>query len=166
MLGILAINALGASSEPGRGPNPMLGNLLALGAMVGEALFIIFAKVASPRTTPLVTSTAASVFALLMFAPLSAYEARSFDFSAVSLVDWTPIAYYGVFVTVVAFFLWFREVSKVPTSTAEVFTSVLPVSAVLLSCVLLGEPVRLTHLVGILCVLLGIFLISRALEPN
>jgi drug/metabolite transporter (DMT)-like permease len=73
----------------------VLGNLLALGAVVDEVLFTIFTKVTSTRTTPLATSTEASVFALLMFAPLTAYEARSFDFSAVSLVDWTPIAYYA-----------------------------------------------------------------------
>jgi drug/metabolite transporter (DMT)-like permease len=64
-----------------------------------------------------------------------------------------------VLVTVVAFFLWLQGVSKVPTGTVAVFTSVLPIRAVLLSWVLLGEPVRLAHLVWI-------FFISRAPEPT
>ncbi len=166
VLGILAINVAGTTVEAGRGPSPLLGNLLVFGAVVGEALFTIFAKVASGRTTPLATSTAASVFALLMFLPFSVREARGFDFSGLSLADWVPVIYYGVFVTVVAFFLWFRGVSKVPASTAAVFTGVLPVSALLLSYLVLDEPAQGSHLVGIACVLLGIFLISRAPEAT
>ncbi len=166
VLGILSINVAGTTAEAGPGPSPLLGNLLVFGAVVGEALFTIFAKLASNRTTPLATSTAASVFALLIFLPFSVREAIGFDFSGLSPVDWIPVFYYGVFVTVVAFFLWFRGVSKVPASTAAVFTGVLPVSALLLSYLVLDEPARGSHLVGIACVLLGILLISRAPEAT
>jgi drug/metabolite transporter (DMT)-like permease len=159
MLGILAINALGASSDPGRGPNPVLGDLLALGAVVDEALFTIFAKVTSTRITPLATSTEASVFALLTVAPLTAYEASSFDFSPVSLVDWTPIAHYGVFVTVVAFFLWFRRCRRFRRARWRTSPAFCPSAPRCCRASSLGGPVRLTHLVGI-------FFISRAPVPT
>ena len=48
-----------------------------------------------------------------------------------------------------------------PASTAGVFTGVLPVSAVLLSCAILGKSLRWAHLAEDVCVLLAILLITR-----
>ena len=48
-----------------------------------------------------------------------------------------------------------------PASTAGMFTSVLPVSAVLLSYAILGESFRWAHLAEGVCVLLAILLITR-----
>lgn len=167
VLGILAVNVSGTGSGAAgtTGAAALLGSLLVFGAVVGEALFTIFAKAASGRVTPLATATGASIMALAMFLPFSLYQARGFDFSGVSALEWVPVLYYGVFVTVVAFVLWFSGVSKVPASTAAVFTGVLPVSAVLLSYLILGEPFSWTHLVGVGCVLLAILLIARDRPP-
>jgi drug/metabolite transporter (DMT)-like permease len=51
-------------------------------------------------------------------------------------------------------------VIKVPASTAAVFASVMPVSAMALSYLILNEPFSWWHLVGASCVLLGIALIA------
>jgi drug/metabolite transporter (DMT)-like permease len=75
-----------------------------------------------------------------------------------------PILYYGTAVTVVAFILWFRGVMKVPASTAAVFTGIMPVSAVLLSYLILREPFAWSHVWGGLCVLAGLRLIT--MEPS
>ncbi len=95
-----------------------------------------------------------------MFLPLAIFEARAFDFSRATLADWIPVVYYGIVVTVVAFILWFRGLAKVPANTAAVFTGVWPVSAVLLSYIILKEQFVVSHLLGIACVLLGIGLIA------
>ncbi|MDQ5811138.1 MAG: DMT family transporter [Actinomycetota bacterium] len=55
----------------------------------------------------------------------------------------------------------FVELSRVPASTAGVFTGVLPVSAVLLSYAILGESFRWAHLAAGVGVLLAILLITR-----
>jgi drug/metabolite transporter (DMT)-like permease len=164
VLGIMAINVPLTGLEAERGPNPLLGNVLVFGAVIGEALFTIFGKALSERVTPLATATATSVLALLMFLPFSVGEALHFDFSAPSPADWLPILYYGVAVTALAFLLWFSGLSRVPASKAGVFIGVLPVSAVVLSYVVLGEPFVWSHLVGVSCVLLAILLIARE-EP-
>jgi drug/metabolite transporter (DMT)-like permease len=96
-----------------------------------------------------------------MFLPFAIYEGSDFDFSRTTIADWFPVAYYGIVVTVVAFVLWFRGVSKVPASIAAVFTGVWPVSAVLLSYIVLKEQFVISHLFGVICVLLGIGFISR-----
>ena len=160
-LGILAINAARPEAGVAAGSNPLLGNLLVFGAVVGEGFFIIFGKVAAARVPPLTAATGISVLGLLMFAPFTAWEAWRFDLGRVSLGDWTAIAYYGLVVTVVAFVLWMRGLAVVSAGTAAGFTAVLPVSAVALSYLVLGEPFAWSHVVGGACVIAGIMLLAR-----
>jgi len=160
--GIVALNVVGPGAEVdgARGPAPLLGNLLVFGAVVCEALFTIFGKAASERVSPLATAVSASVLSLALFFPLGLYQAAGFDFSSVGFAGWASVAHYGVFVTALGYLLWFGGLSRVPASTAGVFTGVLPVSAVLLSYLILGEPFSWAHPVGLACVLAAIVLIA------
>ncbi len=163
LLGILALNLTGTATSFERGSHPLLGNFLIFGAVIGEALFTIFRKMASEKVTPLAGTTLMSILGFFMFLPFAIFEAQTFVFAHTTMTDWLNIVYYGVVVTVIAFMLWFRGLSKVPASTAAVFTGVWPVSAVLLSYIILKEPFVPSHLLGIACVLLGISFITR--EP-
>lgn len=162
VLGIILASVMGSLVEgTGQGSLSLLGDLLIFGAVVGEALFTIFRKILPETVSPLATATLVSVFGFLMFLPFSVYEAVNFDFSTGSLRDWLVILYYGIGVSVIGFILWFQGVTKVPASTAAVFTGVMPVSAVLLSYIVLREAFSVYHVLGGLCVLLGIGFIAR-----
>jgi drug/metabolite transporter (DMT)-like permease len=153
MVGILTINSWGTPDTARADAVYIVGSLLVFGAVVGEALFTIFGKIVAPRVSPLAIATFVSVFGLVLFLPFALVEARTFDFAAVAPVEWIPVIYYGIVVTVIGFFLWYQGVAAVPASTAAVFTGVLPVSAVVLSYTLLDEPFLWAHLVGLGCVL-------------
>jgi drug/metabolite transporter (DMT)-like permease len=160
--GVLAINVLGAFSQADQASAPILGNFLAFGAVIGEALFTIFRKMTAERISSLLSATWVTIFGLLIFIPMGLYEARSFDFSRISVGDLLALLYYGMGVTALAYILWFSGVEKVPASTAAVFTGVLPISTVILSALLLGEQSTVAHLAGLVCVLGGIGMITRA----
>jgi drug/metabolite transporter (DMT)-like permease len=160
VLGVLTINMLARPVSAGSGDRRLLGNLLVFGAVIGEALFTILGKVVSGRVSPLAIATLLSLLGFLMFLPFAVYEGLAFDFSTVSAADWLPILYYGTIVTVGAYILWYRGVAQVPASTAAVFTGVLPIAAVLLSHLVLGERLAWAHLLGVACVLLAIGLIA------
>ncbi len=164
--GILFVNVFGGASNIERGIMPFAGNLLIFGAVVGEALFSIFGKMLSKTISPLCIATWMSLFGLLLFLPLGLYEAAQFDFTALTLADWAAIGYSGVIVTVVAFLFWFSGLAQVEASRAAVFTGVMPLSALALSALLLREPISYAHLLGCLCVLLGIGLITRTPHPR
>ena len=161
VLGLLAVNLGAPGAATAGGPNPLLGNLLVFGAVVGEALFIVCGKVAAARVAPLTAAATISVLGLLMFLPFAAWEAARFDFARVTVADWAALAYYGLVVTVLAFVLWARGLAVVPASTAAVFTAVLPVSAVALSYAFLGEPFAWSHGGGGACVSGGIGLLAQ-----
>ncbi|MDX8362130.1 DMT family transporter [Cytobacillus sp. IB215316] len=158
VLGVLLINLI--DGELGT-INSLLGNLLIFGAVLGETLFITMGKSVSNRFTPLTISTLMSIFGLIMFLPFAIYEAKEFDFSSVGIMDWMNILYFGIVVTVLAFLLMYQGLSKVPASSAGVLTSVIPFSSVILSFLILKEELLVSHLFGMLFVLLAIFFISK-----
>ncbi len=98
----------------------------------------------------------------LMFLPAALLEMRAFPLSRLALADWALVGYYGVVVTVVAFLLWARGVARVPASAASVFTGVLPVSALALSHLALGETITPPHVGAAALVILGIVVLARA----
>jgi drug/metabolite transporter (DMT)-like permease len=159
--GVLLIQLIGGSAGGERAPAPVAGNALVLGAVVCEALFTVLGKAVADRVTPLQITTAVSVIGAVLFLPFAVHDLRTMDPSRTGVGDWIPVVYYGVVVTVVAFVLWFRGVSMVPASTAAPFTGVFPVSAVVLSHVLLGEQLRWFHAVGAACVIVGIWFTAR-----
>ncbi len=162
--GLLVINAL-APADRARGAAPALGNALVFAAVVCEAIFLVCSRVLAQRWPPLPVATGISVLGFAMFLPPALWQARHVDLAAVRLADWLAIAYYGIVVTVVAFLLWARGVRDVQAGTAAVFTGLLPVSAVSLAYLVLGEPVLWSHLAGGALVLAAILLVAPGTDP-
>jgi len=158
--GILMINLLGGELPGDKGAGSVFGNILVMLAVTGEALLTIFRKLNSNNVSSVTGTALVTLFSFLMFLPVSIFDAVRLDFSAVTPLQWVSILYYGVVVTALAYILWFNGVSKVPASTAAAYTGFMPVSAVVLSCLILKEPLTLIHFSGILLVILGIIFIS------
>ena len=123
-------------------------------------MWTILGKAVSGKVTALTIASLTSCFGLILFSPFAAYQASHFNLATVTLLGWAAVAYYGLG-TVAAYILWYQGVSKVPASTAGVFTGIQPVSAVILSTLLLKEPMLWTYWVGIAGVILAIALMRR-----
>lgn len=141
--------------------NRLLGNLLIICAVICEAQFIIFGKKLSGGMAPVTIASAISIFASILFMPPAIYEALHFDFFKLSLNDWLYVVYYGVVVTALAFILMYQGLSQVEASSAGVLTSVLPVSAVVFSCIFLNEELKIVHIIGLLCSISSIIIIAK-----
>ncbi len=155
-LGISVINLVNSGEDGIRGNFPMIGNILVMLAVIGEALFTILGKLLSRRLSPLAISAFVTFFGFVFFLPFALYEAMMFDFSQPSINDWGYVLYFAVVVTVIAFYLWYNGVSKVSGSVSGLFTGFLPVSTALLSYVFLNEQLTSVHVVGFMFVVLGI----------
>lgn len=160
--GMLLINLIGHSS--GAAAGSIIGNLFIFLAVLGEALLTILRKITSNKVSNLAAATYITLFAFLMFLPVSIIEALSFDFAGMSGSQWLYIIYYGIAVTAVAYILWFRGVSKVPASTAAVYTGFMPVTALFLSLMVLKEVLSFPQLAGAAAILFGIIFVSSERE--
>jgi drug/metabolite transporter (DMT)-like permease len=159
-MGMVNLMDGGHGAAAGQGSERWLGNLLVAGAVMGEAVFLLVRKRLSPGIPNLTVAAALCILGLIMSLPLGLVEAMDFDFPAVRLGGWASIVYFGLLFTVLAYFLWFRGVSQVSGSTAGVFTAVMPVSALGLSHLFLGESLTWPHLAAGIMVVAAIVLIS------
>ncbi len=164
VLGVLIINlntvTVTATSE--QKAALLLGFGLVFGSVIVEALFSVLAKMVSTNVTPLVMAAFVTFFSFVMFLPFSVYEGLRFNFAQTNMADWVSILYYGLFVTVISFQLWFRGLSKVDASAAGVFMGVVPVSSLILGYFILKEPFYLSYLAGAVFVILGISFIYKS----
>lgn len=134
----------------------MLGSALVFAAVCCEAAYSLMGKRLTAGFDAISISVLAAVLALVAFVPLALWDLRDFDWGRPSAAQWVALAWWGAGTMALGSWLWFRGMSRVAGSTAAAFMGVMPISALLLSYVLLGEPFQWVHLVGIAVVLAGL----------
>jgi drug/metabolite transporter (DMT)-like permease len=129
---------------------------------VCEAAYSLMGKRLTASLSPLVISSAAAAGALVMFVPLAAWDAAGFDWSRPSAGQWAAAVWWGAGTMGLGSWLWFQGMRRVQPGTAAAFMGVMPVSALVLSYLLLGEAFSWLHLVGMALVLVGLVAVVRA----
>lgn len=161
VLGVIILNVSRSIHMMWDGHLEILGTLLILGAVMGEALFIILGKSISKKVSPLAITTGISVMGVLLFLPMAIYDLIHANYSFSSGYDWLLILYFGVVVTVLAFLLMYQGIEIVPATTVGILTSVLPLSTVILSFLFLNEPIHYYHLIGLCFIFIAIYFTSK-----
>lgn len=156
--GIAIVNLAGA---PDGHPSSWLGNLMVVGAVVVESCFLLVRRSIREQLSPLAVSCLITVMAMVYFLPLGLPQAMDFDMASVPVQGWLCVVYYALVVTILAYLCWFAGLTRVRPGEAGIFTSVLPVSALVLSHLYLGQPIQPQHVLGCLLALGSIALICR-----
>ncbi|WP_418303726.1 DMT family transporter [Pandoraea pulmonicola] len=151
--GVLAI----ALPPGGDASHPLLGNLLVMGAVVCEGLFILLNKRLRNPVPPLALSALMSAFGLLTALLPALWEAPwQLHASAQVTHAVMAVAYYAVVPTVGGFVLWYAGAARVSGAEASLFTALAPVAALLFAATLLEESVTVRQVGGIVCVLAAV----------
>lgn len=128
-------HAGGAGADAGG----LLGNLLLLGAVTCEAIYVVIGKKLTGNVSPKRISALINLWGLLLVTPLGVWQALSFDFASVSAGHWWLLLFYSLAASMVTVWLWMTGLKHVPASQAGVFTVMLPVAAAVVGVVFLGE---------------------------
>lgn len=152
--GVLAVNLASKASD--EGDAVLLGSLLVFGAACGEAAYTVIGKRMTADLSPISIAAIAATLATVLFAPLAIAQIGDFDASAVEATDWLALAWWGFGTMAIGSALWYLGMKQVEGTTASAFMGVMPVSALVLSYLLLGEAFEFIHLVGMAAVLAGI----------
>lgn len=167
LLGALALATLGvlALQAPGQaGASSPLGLALVAAAVVCESAFILLHKRLTQPVAPLALSTLMSGLGLLLALPLAAVTATSADLQP-NAAQLQALAYYAWGPTVLGFWLWYAGSQRCTGTQAALSTALMPVAAVLLSVVWLGEPLAWGQLLGLGCVVLAVGLAVAPRRP-
>jgi drug/metabolite transporter (DMT)-like permease len=162
--GLLLVNISGIrtfGSGHGAEPGHLAGNLLVLAATVCEALLTIFRKTSGGRIGSITNTTVLVSMSAIMILPFALLDMRSFPLGRIEIVGWLSVLYYGAVATVIAYILWGDGALRIPASRTGIATAALPVAALALSALVLGEALRPTHIAGCAAVLGGIIIAQR-----
>ena len=133
------------------------GILLGLGAGFFYALYSIFGRYALDHYGSMTVTVWTFIFAgpasLVMLRPAEMRAA----FTAPSV--WLLAAGLVVFSTVAPYILYTRGLARVESGKASIMASLEPVVAALAGVLIFGEPMGLLTLLGILCVLAGVYIL-------
>ena len=161
IVGVVVINlahadqSVGASSE-----SSFAGNLMVLGAVCCESLYVILSRRLTQTLAPIDICAYTHLFGLLLMLPLGVSSLLAFDYASVPAGIWALVLWYGLSASIFSFWLWMKGIRHVPGSLAGVFSAVLPVAAAVYGIVFLDERPTLAHGVALACVVAGIALAS------
>ncbi len=153
----IALVSLGKAA-PGAAAGSLAGNLLLVGAVVCEAIYVVIGKKLTGNVSPRRISALINLWGLALVTPLGAWQALSFDFSAVHAATWLLLFFYAIAASMVTVWLWMTGLKHVPASSAGVFTVLLPVSAAAVGVLFLGESFSATQAAAFSLALLGVVL--------
>lgn len=144
----------------GLGASALIGGGLVFAAVCCEVTYTLLGQRVSRDVNPMVVAFLAAALAVPFFLPLAAWEWRSFDPGAVPLRGWLAALWYGAGTLALGTWCWYSGIAKTQGSIAAAFMGLMPVSALVLSYLLLGERFQWIHLAGFGVVFAGVLLMS------
>jgi len=144
--GVFALSLVGAPAAGA--PNPALGNLLELLAMVCATGYMLVLKRMSTRYDPWVLTGLQSAMGALFFLP-GALMSHPATWLAAPRSAWVAAIYLGCLVTIGGLGLYNVAISRMHASRAAMAINLIPLVAVVTGWLVLGE--RLTPLQGLAC---------------
>ncbi|KVZ36413.1 DMT family transporter [Burkholderia ubonensis] len=161
IVGVVTINfANGGATATGATAGSLTGNLLMLGAVCCESIYVILSRRLTQTLAPIDICAYTHLFGLLLMLPLGAGAMWHFNYASVPASIWALVVWYGLSASIFSFWMWMKGIRHVPGSLAGVFSAVLPVAAAVYGIVFLGERPTLAHGFALACVVTGIVLAS------
>ncbi len=154
VVGVVWLSIGGQPSE--HAPNPLLGNFLEFLAMVSAVGYMLLLKRLSVNYSPWFLTAVQAVLGCVYYLPallIFPLEPRAIPVEAI-----LAVVYLGSVVTIVAYGFYNYGMSKLPASQAGAFVNLIPVCAVGLGWLLLGERFTPQQLLASSLVLLGVLL--------
>ncbi|MCC8427553.1 DMT family transporter [Reyranella aquatilis] len=156
----IALGGAAITAEPQHG-SAWLGTVAALGAALCGAVCSISYAPYVARYSALPVTAFAMFVAVLALAGVAAAEGLFTAWPAFKAGEVSAIVFIGVS-SGIGFFLWVYALGNAPPTLVTIFLGLGPVTAALGGTLLLGEPLPVAALLGLACVLAGLWL---ALKP-
>ncbi|MBF2098869.1 MAG: DMT family transporter [Gloeomargaritaceae cyanobacterium C42_A2020_066] len=136
-------------------------DLILLGCVVSWTLYTLLNRPLVAQLTPLATATWACLAGTLLLFPLMLAEVIGHGRPAIPLLTWACLAYLALLGTVVALYWYAAAIQVLGPARSAIFISLVPVIAVLLSALFLGESLNPGLFAAGLGVAVGIYLTNQ-----
>lgn len=163
LISFVGVALVSGAGEATMGDRPWLGGTLVVFGLVSWALFTIGGRRTMERFSPLTVNWTTLLLSTLFQLPLLWIDQKFMlqGVQSVTLSGWLALLYLIVFATALGQQAWLYGVQRVGPSRAGIFINLIPVSALLLSALILGETLDAKEFAGIALILAGVWLVER-----
>lgn len=148
--------------------NGISTNVLAQLAVMGAAVSYGFSSVFGRRfkglgLNPIAIAAGQVSMSALLLAPAALYFEKPWLQPMPGFEVWAALIALAVFSTALAYILFFRVLASAGATNVSLVTFLVPISAILLGTIFLGERLELTHFIGMLLIAAGLSAIDGRL---
>lgn len=138
------------------------GELFMMAAIISWVAYTVISRFALRGLTPIAATTYATLWGTLILVLAALTEIDTLHAGMLTWQSFLTVFYLGSFGSAIAF-IWYNEgVKKIGPARTVVFTNLVPVFGVLLSYLILDEPIYLSMIVGGAIVIAGVTLTNQA----
>lgn len=158
-----AIIMIGTDALSGFGTD-VVAQLAVMAAAVSYGFSGVFGRrFKSLGLNPIAIAAGQVTMSSLILAPLAFFIEKPFTQPMPGIEVWAALVTLAVFSTALAYILFFRVLASAGATNVSLVTFLVPVSAIFLGFVFLGERLQLTHFAGMLLIALGLSAIDGRL---
>ena len=148
-----------------QGESSLAGDGMIAAAMLCWAAYTVGTKPLLTRYSPVFITGLTMAIGTAVYAPLALLWLEGVHLPGISAAAWLGIVYSAVFSLVAAYVIWYTAVQKLGGGRTSMYSNVVPMVAMAVAAVALGEAVTATKVVGALAVLSGVAL-TRLERPR
>jgi drug/metabolite transporter (DMT)-like permease len=139
-----------------RQASSLAGDLLIFGAMLCWVVYTVGCRPLLSRHSPLVVTGFTMMIGSMLYAPFGVPSLMALDWAAVQWWAWALLVYSAVFALVVAYLIWYTAVQRVGNTRTSIYSNVVPLVAMSVAAVALGEPVTVRKVAGAIAIVAGV----------
>ena len=152
MIGTDALDGIGSS---------VWAQMFSLGAAVSYGIASVFGRrFRTMGIDPIQVAMGQVTMSSLMLWPVAIVLDRPFDLAMLSATVWGAMGVLSVICTACAYILYFKVLERAGATNISMVTFLVPVSAILLGVLFLGETLHISHVIGMLLIGLGLIVID------
>ncbi|MBC17705.1 MAG: EamA family transporter [Desulfovibrio sp.] len=137
------------------------GDFMILGCVASWTAYSLGGRQVMKNVSPLTAVTWSSIIGAIMLLPPAISEGLGEQIMAARTIDWVCVFYLGAIATALAYFWYYQAISVIGASRAGIFINTVPIFAVIMGFLILGEPIHLSLITGGVMVCTGVYLTNR-----
>lgn len=136
----------------------LYGDSLMLATSLGWSIFTVYAKPLIEETSMMHVVSLTFIIGTVFLIPFGIPDFISMDWGAISGAAWGGLAFSFLGANVIGYIIWFYAVSKVGSVQTAIFSNLVPILAVSIAAIFLGEVLTVKQILGGLCIISGVTL--------
>jgi drug/metabolite transporter (DMT)-like permease len=138
--------------------NSLVGDAFVFVGMLCWAVYSVASRPLLGRYSPTVLTAWATVVGAALYVALSVPTLAATDWAGVSWWSWFLMAASSVVCLVLAYVVWYTGVQRLGATRTSAYSNLIPIAAIAVGWVWLGEPITAAQAVGAAAILGGVFL--------